>query len=171
MVEVLEAKGTKGPTWAGDYPKHAHARLMENVKELFWCDARDEQGHLQHASDCEQRDCFVVQGKQQEKITGAKVKMPDHYRCTITLHSAVSGSTMRTSATISNAYRRSLRGKDPGKSSGKGWRQGQRQRLRQGQVERTWVKVVKTRVKADEEEALIARTTTRTRTRTEVTQP
>ena len=40
---------------------------MENVKELFWCDARDEQGHLQHASDCEQRDCFVVQGKQQEK--------------------------------------------------------------------------------------------------------
>ena len=24
-------------------------------------------GHLQHASDCEQRDCFVVQGKQQEK--------------------------------------------------------------------------------------------------------
>ena len=44
----------------GTTPKHAHARLMENVKELFWCDARDEQGHLQHASDCEQRDCFVV---------------------------------------------------------------------------------------------------------------
>ena len=48
----------------GTTPKHAHARLMENVKELLWCDARDEQGHLQHASDCEQRDCFVVQGKQ-----------------------------------------------------------------------------------------------------------
>ena len=57
---------------------------MENVKELFWCDARDEQGHLQHASDCEQGDCFVVQGKQQEKNTGAKAKLPDHYRCTIT---------------------------------------------------------------------------------------
>ena len=67
----------------GTTPKHAHARLMENVKELFWCDARDEQGHLQHASDCEQRDCFVVQGKQQEKNTGAKAKLPDHYRCTI----------------------------------------------------------------------------------------
>ena len=68
----------------GTTPKHAHARIMENVKELFWCDARDEQGHLQHAPDCEQRDCFVVQGKQQEKKTGAKAKLPDHYRCTIT---------------------------------------------------------------------------------------
>ena len=48
----------------GTTPKHAHARIMENVRELFWCDARDEQGHLQHAPDCEQRDCFVVQGKQ-----------------------------------------------------------------------------------------------------------
>ena len=68
----------------GTTPKHAHARIMENVKELFWCDARDEQGHLQHAPDCEQRDCFVVQRKQQEKNTGAKAKLPDHYRCTIT---------------------------------------------------------------------------------------
>ena len=40
----------------GTTPKHA--RIMENVKELFWCDARDEQGRLQHAPDCEQRDCF-----------------------------------------------------------------------------------------------------------------
>ena len=30
----------------GTTPKHAHAHNMENVKELFWCDARDEQGHL-----------------------------------------------------------------------------------------------------------------------------
>ena len=43
-----------------------HARIMENVKELFWYDARDKQGHPQHAPDCEQRDCFVVQGKKQE---------------------------------------------------------------------------------------------------------
>ena len=57
---------------------------MENVRELFWCDARDEQGHLQHAPDCEQRDCFVVQGKKQETNTGAKKQLPDHYRCTIT---------------------------------------------------------------------------------------
>ena len=28
----------------GTTPKHAHARIMENVKQLFWCDARDEQG-------------------------------------------------------------------------------------------------------------------------------
>ena len=56
----------------GTTPKQAHARIMENVKDLFCCDARDVQGHLQHAPDCEQRDCFVVQGKQQEKNTGAR---------------------------------------------------------------------------------------------------
>ena len=28
----------------GTTPKDAHARIMENVKELFWCDATDEQG-------------------------------------------------------------------------------------------------------------------------------
>ena len=61
-----------------------HARIMENVKELFWCDAMNEQGRLQQAPDCEQRDCFVVQGKKQETNTGAKAKMPDRYRCTIT---------------------------------------------------------------------------------------
>ena len=66
----------------GTTPKHA--RIMENVKELLWCDARDEQGHLQHAHDCEQRDCFVVKGEQQETNTGAKKQLPDHYRCTIT---------------------------------------------------------------------------------------
>ena len=66
----------------GTTPKHA--RIMDNVKELFWYDARDDHGHLQHAPDCEQRDCFVVQGKKQEPNTGAKAKMPDHYRCTIT---------------------------------------------------------------------------------------
>ena len=34
--------------------------------------------------DCEQRDCFVVQGKRQETNTGAQPKLLDHYRCTIT---------------------------------------------------------------------------------------
>ena len=104
----------------GTTPKHAHARLMENVKELFWCDARDEQGHLQHASDCEQRDCFVVQGKQQEKITGAKVKMPDHYRCTITC--AFCGKRKHYEDECYHKQRLSakLKGEDPGKSSGKG---------------------------------------------------
>ena len=48
---------------------------MDNVKGLFWCDARDEHDHLQHAPDCEQRDCFVVQGKKEETNTGAEAKM------------------------------------------------------------------------------------------------
>ena len=68
-------KGYQGPNpGQGTTPKHA--RIMDNVKELFLCDARDEHGHLQHAPDCEQRDCFVVQGKKQETNTGAKPKMP-----------------------------------------------------------------------------------------------
>ena len=41
-------------------PKHTN--IMGNVQELFWCDARDEHGHLQHAPDSDQHDCFVVQG-------------------------------------------------------------------------------------------------------------
>ena len=57
---------------------------MSNVQELFWCDATDEQGCLLHTPDCNQRDCLVVQGKQQQTNTGGKAKLPDHYRCTIT---------------------------------------------------------------------------------------
>ena len=61
-----------------------NARIMSNVHDLFWCDATDEQGLLLHTPDCDQRDCFVVQGKKQETNTGGKAKLPDHYRCTIT---------------------------------------------------------------------------------------
>ena len=45
-------KGYQGPRFGqGTTPKHA--RIMGNVQELFWCDARDEHGHLQHAPDCD----------------------------------------------------------------------------------------------------------------------
>ena len=37
-----------------------------------------------HAPDCDQHECFVVQGKKHETNTGRKAKRPDHYRCTIT---------------------------------------------------------------------------------------
>ena len=57
---------------------------MSNVQDLFWCDARDEQGCLLGALDCDQRDCFVVPGKKQETNTGGKATLPDHCRCTIT---------------------------------------------------------------------------------------
>ena len=74
--------GSHGKGYQGSRPGQGttpkNARIMENVGEPFWCDARDEQGHLQHAPDCEQRDCFVVQGKQQETNTAAKAKLPDH---------------------------------------------------------------------------------------------
>ena len=118
-------KGYQGPRpGQGTTPKHAHARIMENVKELFWCDARDEQGHLQHAPDCEQRDCFVVQGKQQEKNTGAKAKLPDHYRCTNTC--AFCGKRKHYEDECYHKQRLSakLKGEDPGKGSGKGGGKG-----------------------------------------------
>ena len=76
-------RGYQGPRPVqGTTPKNA--RFMSNVQDLFWCDARDEQGCLLHAPDCDQRNFFVVQGKKQETNTGSKAEMPDHYRCTVT---------------------------------------------------------------------------------------
>ena len=97
---------------------------MEDVKELFWCDARDEHGHLQHAAGCEQRDCFVVERKKQETNTGAKAKMPDHYRCTITC--AFCGKRKHYEDECYHKQRLSakLKGEDPGKGSGKGGGKG-----------------------------------------------
>ena len=108
----------------GTTPKHAHARIMENVKQLFWCDARDEQGHLQHAPDCEQRDCFVVQGKQQETNNGAKAKLPDHYRCTVTCSFCGKRKHYEDECYHKQRLSAKLKGEDPGKGSGKGGGKG-----------------------------------------------
>ena len=101
-----------------------HARIVENVKELFWCDARDEQGHLQHAPDCEQRDCFVVQEKKERTNTGAKKQLPDHYRCTITC--AFCGKRKHYEDECYHKQRLSakVKSEDPGKGSGKGGGKG-----------------------------------------------
>ena len=114
---------TQGPRpGQGTTPKHT--RIMGNVQELFWCDARDQHGHLQHAPDCDQRDCFVVQGKKQETNTGAKPKMPDHYRCTITC--AFRGKRKHYEDECYHKQRLSakLKGEYPGKGSGKGGGKG-----------------------------------------------
>ena len=75
--------GHQGPRpGQGNTPKNA--RYMGNVQDLFWFDARDEQGGLVHALDCDQYESFAVQGKKQDTNTGGKAKMPDNYRCTIT---------------------------------------------------------------------------------------
>ena len=116
-------KGYQGPRpGQGTTPKHA--RIMENVKEVFWCDTTDEHGHLQHAPDCNHHDCFVVQGKKQETNTGAKPKMPDHYRCTITC--VLYGKRRHYEDECYHKKRLSaeLKGKDPGKDSGKGGGKG-----------------------------------------------
>ena len=124
----------------GTTPKHA--RIMENVKELFWCDARDEQGLLQHTHDWEQRDCFVVKGKQQETNTGAKKQLPDHYRCTITC--AFCGKRKHYEDECYHKQRLSAKpkGEDPGKGCGKGGSKGKGNDSGKGQVERTWTRAI-----------------------------
>ena len=112
-------KGFQGPRpGQGTTPKQA--RIMGNVQELFWCDARDEHGHLQHAPDCDQRDCFVVQGKNQETNTGSKPKMPDHYRCTITCAFCRKRKHYEDECYHKPRLSAKLKGEDPGKGSGKG---------------------------------------------------
>ena len=120
--------GSHGKGYEGSRPGQGtipkHARIMENVKELFWCDARDEQGHLQHAPDCEQRHCFVVQGKKQETNTGAKAKMPDYYKCTITCAFCWKRKHYEDEWYHKQRLSAELKGEDPGKGSGKGGGKG-----------------------------------------------
>ena len=120
--------GSHGQGYQGPRPGQGttpqHARIMDNVKELFWCDARDEHGHLQHAPDCEQRDYFVVQGKRRETNTRAKPNIPDHYRCRITC--AFRGKRKHYEDECYHKQRLSakLKGEDPGKGPGKGGGKG-----------------------------------------------
>ena len=93
---------------------------MGNVQELFCCDARDEHGHLQHAPDCAQRACFVVQVKKQEINTGAKARMPNHYRCTIICAFRGKRKHYEDECYLKQRLSAKLKGEDPGKGSGKG---------------------------------------------------
>ena len=81
-------------------------------------------GHLQHAPDCDQRDCFVVQGKKQETNTGAKPKMPDHYRCTITCAFCGKWKHYEDECYRKQRLSAKLKGEDPGKGFGKGGGKG-----------------------------------------------
>ena len=126
-------KGYQGPRpGQGTTPKHA--RITENVKELFWCDARNEHGHLQHAPDCDQRDCFVVQGKKQGTNTGTKPKKPDHYRCTITCAFCGKGKHYEDGCYHKQHLSAKLKGEDPGKGSGKGGGKGSGNDCRKGKL-------------------------------------
>ena len=104
--------------------EYASKHWKSTFSYFFWCDARDKQGHLQHAPDGEQRDCFVVQGKQQETNTGAKAKLLDQYRCTITC--AFCGKRKHYEDECYHKQRLSakLKGEDPRKGSGKGGGKG-----------------------------------------------
>ena len=116
-------KGYEGPR-PGQRTTPKHARIMGNVQELLWSDTRDEHGHLQHAPDCDQRDCLVVQGKKQETNTGAKPKMPDHYRCTITCAFCGKRKHYENECYHKQRLLAKLKGENPGKCSGKGGGKG-----------------------------------------------
>ena len=60
----------------GQTPKNP--RYNSNVRDLFWCDTRDQKGGLVYAFHCNRNECFVVRGKKQETNAGGKAKMPDH---------------------------------------------------------------------------------------------
>ena len=112
---------------------------MSNVQDLFWCDARDEQGCLFNAPVCDQRDCLVVQGKKQETNIGGKAKLPDHYRCTITCafcgnrkqyeeecyHKQRLSAKLKTENASGKGSGKGNADKDSGKGKSKGNRKGQ----------------------------------------------
>ena len=135
--------GSHGRGYQGTQPGQGttpkNARFMSNVQDLFWCDARNEQGCLLHAPDCEQRDCFVVHGKKQETNTGGKAKLPDHYRCTITCalcgnrkhyddecyHKQRLSAKLKTKNSSGKGSGKGNAGKDSGKGKSKGNGKGQ----------------------------------------------
>ena len=135
---VSQGRGYQG-SQPGQGPTPKNARFMSNVQDLFWCDARDEQCCLLHAPDCDQRDCFVVQGKKQETNTGSKAKMPDHYRCTITCafcrkrkhyedecyHKQRLPAKLKTENSIGKGSGKGNADKDSGKGKSKGHGKGQ----------------------------------------------
>ena len=65
--------GNHGREYQGPRPGQGtatrNARYMSNVQDLLWCDVRNEKGGLVHVPDCDQHECFVVQGMKQETET------------------------------------------------------------------------------------------------------
>ena len=112
---------------------------MRNVQDLIWCDGRDEQGCLLHAPDCDEQDCFVVQGKKHETNTGGKAKLPVHYRCTITCafcgkrkhyknkcyHKQCLSEKLKTANGSAKGSGKGKANKDSGKGTSKGNSKGQ----------------------------------------------
>ena len=134
---------------------------MSNVQDLFWCDARDEQGSLLHAHDCDQRDCFVVQGKKQETNTGGKAKLLDHYRCTVTCAFCGKRKHYEDGCYNNNADRRSLRPRTP---VARAVARTTPTRTMAKASPRTMAKAKVAKAKDDEEALTASRTRTRMRT-------
>ena len=61
-----------------------HAPHMSNTHDLFCSYSRDEKGGPVRGSDCDEHQCFAVQGKKQGTNTPGKAETPQNYWCTIT---------------------------------------------------------------------------------------
>ena len=149
----------------GTTPKDG--RIMSYVQDLFWCDARDEQGSLLQAPDRDQHDCFVVQGKKQETNTGGNAKLPDHYGCTITCAFCGKRKHYEDECYHKQAYRRSLRPRTPVASV---VARATPTRTMPKASPRAGAKDKVAKAKVDEEAATASLTKTRTRNRPEGTQ-
>ena len=126
MPTVLEeeaqgamAKDTRDPDLDGGLPTSTL---------VSWAMSRSSSGVTPETSmvtcstppDCDQRDCFVVQGKKQETNTGSKPKMADHYSCTITCAICGKRKHYEDEWYHKQSLSAKLKGEDPGKGSGKG---------------------------------------------------
>ena len=131
-------RGYQGPR-PGQGTTPQNAPIMSNVQELLWFDARDEQRCLLHAPDCDQRNCFLVQGKKRETNTSGKAKLLDHYRCTIICtfcgkrkhyedecyHKLCLGAKLKKNNRSCKGSGKANANQDSGKSKSKGRRKGQ----------------------------------------------
>ena len=97
-------KGYNGPRpGQGTTPKHAP--IMGNVQELFWCDARDEHGHLQHALTAISAIAWWSKGRSRRPTRAASLRCRIMTGVLSPVPFVGSASTMRMSATTSNASR------------------------------------------------------------------
>ena len=161
-----QGRGYQGPRpGQGTTPKNA--RFMSNVQDTLWCDARDEQGCLVHARDCDQRNSFVVQGKKQETNIGSKPRCRTTTGAQSPVRSAGRGSTTRTSANLGNVFRRSSR---PRTAVAGAVARATPTRTVARAGPRAMAKARAARAKVDEEALTANRTVTRIRTSPERTQ-
>ena len=162
--------GSQGRGYKGHGPGQAttpqKGHIIGNVQDLFWRDAGDEQGSLLHAPDCDQRDCFLSRGRSRRPTPAARPSCRTTTGAQSPVRSVVRGSTTSTSATTSNASRRSLRPRTP---VARAVARAKPTRTVARASPRAMAKAKVAKAKVDDEALTASRTRTRTRTSLEGT--